>query len=251
MSSDWTLALQQETDLTVTHGSVEKVADFMRRGSNLRLYMTTERYEETLYFQQTYAGEDGQFAGIMSHHHSYEVPDQPSINFFRYDTSGGLCQLRWKVSGELVNESQNYPYGEYRWYVRDSWRLVYEHDETGQRLSGDLEELKEAVRQGKTIQVGLRQLFGLSEDDSTGPRHISFLPTMQPLIMDDHVLANCDLAVIASPEWSISWDAGIHIAFMRPSTSGEIECFLSKPGSLSFNKIRPNRAMEWYVARDE
>ena len=51
MSNDWQLALEQTTDLQVAHGSMAAVAAAVRRGADLRLYMTTATYEETLYFQ--------------------------------------------------------------------------------------------------------------------------------------------------------------------------------------------------------
>jgi hypothetical protein len=92
MGHGWLLALEQQTDLTVSCGDVSKVAAAVRRGADLRLYMTTELYEETLYFQQTYAGEGDAFAGLMSHHHSYvhhdQVIEQPYISIFKYDASG-------------------------------------------------------------------------------------------------------------------------------------------------------------------
>ena len=40
-NSDWTLVLEQQSDLTVTTGSTEQVAAAVRRGADLRLYMTT------------------------------------------------------------------------------------------------------------------------------------------------------------------------------------------------------------------
>jgi hypothetical protein len=39
---------------------------------------------------------------------------------------------------------------------------VYEHDADGNTLQGDLDELKSLVREGRSIQVGIRQLFGLA-----------------------------------------------------------------------------------------
>lgn len=53
MSSEWRLAFEQHSDLTTVSGSAAAVADAVRRGADLRLYMTTSTYEETLYFQQT------------------------------------------------------------------------------------------------------------------------------------------------------------------------------------------------------
>src|SRR5436305_14634763 len=110
MSTAWRLALEQAANLRVTHGSLDVVADAVRRGADLRLYMTTETYEETLYFQQTYAGEGHAFAGLMSHHHSYmhrgTVPPQPYVSFFRYDTSGALSQVKWTPDNTVLDESQ-------------------------------------------------------------------------------------------------------------------------------------------------
>ena len=71
MSGEWQLALAQQTDLSIVSGSKIALADAVRRGADLRLYMTTDRYEETIYFQQTCAGEGDNCAGLMSHHHGY------------------------------------------------------------------------------------------------------------------------------------------------------------------------------------
>ncbi|MFH1009503.1 MAG: hypothetical protein V1800_18655 [Candidatus Latescibacterota bacterium] len=252
MEPNWVLSLEQQADLTVSSGGVSDLAGAVRRGADLRLYMTTDLYEETLYFQQTYAGEGAAFAGIMSHHHSYVHRGQdirePYISIFKYDTSGAFCQVKWMWNDVRMDESQAYPYGVYRWFVCDRWRAVYEHDAEGNRLQGDLEELKEHIRQGRSIQVGIRQLFGLAQDATDGPPHISFATTMQPVIRDGHVQSNCDLVAIGAPKWPCTWRDGLHAAVMLPSTSGEIICFLAQPGNLPFERIIRRRAMQWMVA---
>ena len=252
MGNDWNIALEQKSDLSAIRGSAKKVACAVRGGADLRLYMTTETYEETLYFQQTYAGEGDAFAGLMSHHHSYThrgtIPDQPYISLFKYDTSGTFSHIKWMLGDVTIDESAAYPYGVYRWVVCDRWRLVYEHDSEGNRVFGDLEELKEHVRLGRSIRVGVRQLFGLAEGSTSGPRHISFLTTMQPMIQDGHVLSNCDLVLVGPPRWPFTWRDGLHVAMMRPSTSGEFICYLTEPGKLPFERVMPRRAMQWMVA---
>ena len=252
MGQDWQVTLEQQTDLTVTRGSVPELAAAVRRGADLRLYMTTDRYEETIYFQQTYAGEGDAFAGLMSHHHGYghhgQEIEQPISSIFKYDASGTYSHVKWMWGDVALDESQSYPYGIYRWFSYDRWRLVYEHDADGNRLYGNLEELKEAVRQGRSIQVGIRQLFGLAEDRTAGPSHISFVTTMQPLVQDGDVQSNCDLVVVGAPEWPFTWKTGVHVAFMRPSTSGEMLCFLAEPGRLPFTRMIRRRAMQWMVA---
>ena len=252
MAQDWVLALEQRSDLTSVSGDVSELAAAVRRGADLRLYLTTEQYEETLYFQQTYAGEGDAFAGIMSHHHSYvhhgQDVEQPYISIFKYDVSGAFCQVKWMWADAAVDESQAYPYGVYRWFVCDRWRTVYEHDAAGNRVHGSLDELKDHVRQGHSIQVGIRQLFGLAEDRTDGPSHISFVTTMQPVISDGHVQSNCDLGVVGAAKWPCTWRDGLHVAVMLPSTSGEILCFLAEPGKLPFKRVMRHRAMQWMVA---
>ena len=252
MAQGWQLALEQQTDLRITYGALSELVGVMRRGADLRLYMTTEHYEETLYFQQTYAGEEDAFAGIMSHHHSFvhrgRDIEQPYISIFKYDASGTYCQVKWMWGDVRLDEGQTYPYGVYRWFVCDRWRTVYEHDGAGNCLQGSLEELKEHVRRGRSIQVGIRQLFGLAEDDTGGPSHISFVTTMQPVIRDGHVESNCDLVVVGAPTWPATWQDGLHVAVMLPSTSGEILCFLAQPGNLPFKRVTRHRAMRWMVA---
>ena len=142
-----------------------------------------------------------------------------------------------------------YGYGIYRWFTNDRWRLVYEHDREGNATIGDLEALWECVRNGRTIQVGIRQLFGLASDTTEGPSHISYVTTMQPVIRDGHVQSNCDLVVVGAPKWPFAWKDGLHIAMMLPSTSGEILCFLAEPGKLPFARVIRRRAMQWMVAQ--
>lgn len=251
---DWTLALEQTTQLEVTQGSIARVSDAVRNGARLRLYMTTDTYEETLYFQQTYAGSGPAFAGLMTHHHSYfhrgQIAAQPYCSFFSYDTSGTYTHIKWMLDNTVIDEGQAYPYGVYRWFVQDGWHLVYEHDASGNRLRGDLEELKSLAREGRTLEVGIRQLFGLAEDDTSGPEHICYLTTMQPVIQAGEVLSNCDFVLVGPPRWPLGRPPGLHVAMMQPSTSGEIVCYLAKPGELPFRRIVPRRGMVWRVAEN-
>ncbi len=205
--SDWEQLLEQRQDLSIASGNLSNLAAAVRRGADLRLYMTHEKYEETMYFQQTYAGDGDEFAGLMSHHHSYvhrgEKIEEPYISIFKYDTSGSFNLMKWKFGDVVLDESQTYPYGVYRWFVCDRWRCVYENDDAGNRVAGDLDELKECVRQGRSVRLGVRQLFGLAEEQTDGPSHISFLTTMQPVIKDDHVHSNCDLVAVGAAEWAL------------------------------------------------
>jgi len=252
MPNDWTLALEQRADLGVVTGSALNVAQALRRGADLRLYMTTDIYEETLYFQQTYAGEDDAFAGLMSHHHSYthrgSIAEQPYVSFFKYDTSGTYSHIKWMLGNRTLDEGKTFPYGVYRWFVCDRWRVAYAHDADGRKTVGDLDELKEHVRTGRSLRVGIKQLFGLATGNVDGPAHASFLTTMQPIIQDGHVLSNCDFVLVGAPVWPFSWHDGLHLSMMRPSTSGEIACYLARPGELPFESSVPRRAMEWLVA---
>jgi hypothetical protein len=252
MVNDWRLVLEQASDLRSVHGSAGAVAEVVQRGADLRLYLITDTYEESMYFQQTYAGSGDAFAGIMSHHHSYmhrgQVSQQPYVSFFKYDSSGAFSQIKWMLDNTVLDESQAYPYKVYRWFVCDRWRVAYEHDAAGRRIGGDLDELKELVRAGRTLKVGIRQLFGLTQDDSSGPSHWSYVTTMQSLVQAGHVLSNCDFVLIGSPRWPFDWKQSLALSMIQPSTSGEITCYWVEPGKLPFRRTLPRRHMRWLVA---
>jgi len=160
MASEWVLALEQNQKSEVTQGSSAATAEAVRNGADLRLFLIAQGYEETLYFQQTYVGEKDTFAGLMTHHHSYQhrgsLAEQPYFSLFKYDTSGSFSQAKWMLDNRTFDEPQPYPYGVYRWFVCDRWRVVYEHDADGNCVSGDLDKLKEHLRTGRTLKVSQR-----------------------------------------------------------------------------------------------
>ena len=255
MTGKWALALEQSSELEVNHGSPAGVATALKSGPDLRLFLIAKGYEETLYFQQTYAGENDAFAGLMTYHHSYahrgSLADQPYFSFFRYDASGTFSQVKWMWDNRTFDETQPYAYGIYRWYVCDRWRVVYEHDGNGNPVIGDLDELKEHIRAGHSLKVGVNQLFGLQSDHPSGPEHLSFLDIMQPLIKDGHVEANCDFILTGAPQWPFRWEDGLMLGMVWPWSSGEIICHLVEPGHLPFRRSSVRRAMQWLIPTDE
>jgi len=254
MSSEWALTLEQDGALQVIDGSLAATAAAVRNAADLRLYLIARDYEETLYFQQTYAGPQDEFAGLMSHHHSYahrgELADQPYFSFFKYDAVDRFSQVKWMLDNTVFHEPQPYDYGVYRWYVCDRWRLIYEHDADGQAIRGDLQVLQDCIRQGKSVKVGVQQLFGLHDDNNSGPAHVSFLNVMQPLIQAGQAGANCDFAVCCRPQWPFHFRDGLWIGMLWPCSSGELICHLVEPGKLPFRRTRVRRGMQWYVAND-
>ena len=77
---------------------------------------------------------------------------------------------------------------------------------------------------------------GLNEDNVSGPGHLCFMTTMQPIIQDGHVLSNCDFVLVGAPQWPFEWSDGLHMAVMQLSTAGEFACFLAEPGKLPFQR---------------
>jgi hypothetical protein len=252
MSGGWELALEQDPELEVVSGSASDVAAAVRRGADLRLFMEARGYDETLYFQQVYSGSGNAFAGLMSHHHSYahrgELAEQPYFSFFRYDTGGAFSQVKWMPDGSVFDEQQTFAYGVYRWYVCDRWRVVYEHDEEGRAVAGDLDELHEAIRTGRSMKVGVRQFHGLATDDTSGPEQVSFVSVMQPLISEGHAGANCDFVLDCVPKWPFEFADGLHVGMIWPRTSGRIICHLVRPGEMPFRRFEVQRAMQWLIA---
>ena len=135
------------------------------------------------------------------------------------------------LDNQALDESQRYQYRVYRWYVCHCWQVACEHDADSNRVSGDLDAWKEHIRAGHSIKVGVRQLFGIQNDDPSGPDHISFLDIMQPLIQDGHVGANSDFILSGAPQWPFTWRDGLAVGMVWPWSSGEMVCHLVEPGN--------------------
>jgi hypothetical protein len=250
----WNILLEQATDLSVIRGSAAELAAALRRAGDLRAFLDPGPYQETLYFQQTYVGAADHVAGIMTHHHAFKFEgkpaEQPYISLIKCDPSGQFSVVKWMLGDRVfdVSDMFPYPYKIYRWIVCDRWRLAYEHDAAGNRVAGDLADLREAVERGWSVRVGIRQFFGLADGGEPGPEHISFLTVVQPILEAEHVLASCDVAVSGPPRWPFAWKHGVHFGFVQPSTSGEMICYVAKPGELPFQRIVPRRGMQWFVS---
>ena len=162
---EWALVFEQRQDLSTVSGSEPAVAAAVARGADLRLFMQTQddtdrvvgfsrspAYEETLYFPQTYATaaavatsplrsirsssrsssrSRSYFAGIMPHHtsttHEGSIADQPYYSLFRYDASGAYSHIKWFGNGAAIDQTQEYPYKVYRWFVQDKYKVQFEH----------------------------------------------------------------------------------------------------------------------------
>lgn len=262
-SKRWQMLLEQDRDLTIVHGSIPAVAAAARRGADLRLYMSTDTYgtdyEEVMNFKQTLwrAYPDGdRFSGLgpflSSVHHGRDI-DVPYLSLFNYDTCHTALEtpthslLKVKLDGTVLNES-NYVapanYNVYRWFVRDRYRVVYEHDAHGLPVSGDKEELKACVRAGQTIRVGVWQLSGLCccVENDAGVPELSYFETTQPFIpvanpasesffgREGHageVNLACDPVIVPAPTrtWPLNFSEGVDVTSLVPSTSGTIVVF--------------------------
>ena len=140
-------------------------------------------------------------------------------------------------------------------------------DENGQALRGSLDALKESVRSGKTIKVGIRAISTLMHPDSvplttaklptttsstTGTGDdarlqqqqqqqqqadddddtICYIPALQPLITAGHVAMNCDACLLGPPYADAKHYAeAMQVAFLKPSTRGLVEVYSTKPGA--------------------
>ena len=101
------------------------LADAARRDADLRLYTTTDRYEEPIYLQQSYAEERDNCAGLISHHHGYVHRDnrieQSNISVFRCDTPSPSNRLSSCGAISRLMRAVFLQYGIYKWFVCDHW----------------------------------------------------------------------------------------------------------------------------------
>ena len=80
----------------------------------------------------------------------------------------------------------------YRWFICDRYTVCYEHDSHGNPLAGSIDALRDAVRGGLSIKVGLLGIAALSSNHMTQGQpklwtdnSVTFLPSLQPVIKSD------------------------------------------------------------------
>ena len=255
-----------------------------------------ELVQEVSEFRVTYLLDDRWTAGIMTLRQPIVPPagfgPRPSMSFFLYNQNGeqaiarpyldGLPMAGIPGPGQLTDftempkyqqsdswddqtnaPSHNfvYEFETYRFCVRDDWQEVLAHTADGDVLSGSLEALTTAFRQGAEIKIAIRGLSSdLAEDNTThdlsqakarethhhevfvqaGP---GYFHTEQKLfVAGSHPLVRVRPAIPLRYE-SRGWDFG----WLMVRSDGFVSRSLVNPYTLQFSNTEVRHDLRWFV----
>ncbi len=158
---------------------------------------------------------------------------------------------QWDNDSACPSENFTYDFGQYGWWVNDSWEEVLAHESDGSVTQGSLAELSDAFRRGKRLKVGIRNLcanLALEADHSTEHevfvelhsiyhhRDSGFLGgESQPLVR----VAPCVPLQYKSGNWNYGW--------ILPRTDGMVHQVIIHPCTHQFSYSQDRYAVRWFV----
>ena len=247
---------------------------------------SNEIIHEVCDFQITYLLDNRWAAGIMQQRQPISLPDgfgtRPSMSFFLYNQDGeqGIARSyldgrlstgrlgstpapehpempkyhqhdNWDADTSAPSHNFVYDFEVFRYFVRDDWRQVLEHDANGAVVSGSIDDLAQAFSRGRQIKLAV---CGLCDDLAADPddvlTHEVFIQagscyyyTEQKLfIAGANPLVRVRPAIplqYATRAWDITW--------LMARTDGAIVLRRVDPYTLKFDEQKGRYAMRWFI----
>ncbi|MBM78967.1 MAG: hypothetical protein CMJ78_00025 [Planctomycetaceae bacterium] len=245
-----------------------------------------ELIREVMDFRITYLVQDRFVAGIENLRMPVQLPDgfgpRESMSFFLYNQDGHQAIARPFLDGqpageemgpspvnewpefpkyhELTNFDANtnapsstfvYDFEYFRYFVRRNWRKVLSHDESGQVVSGNVEELVSAFEQGAEVKVGIRGLCSDFDVDEGGIEHEVFIHAGACYYYTEQALfiASLNPVVRTCPSIPLGYQSqGWDFGWLMPRTDGHVARWLCDPYTLKFHRSEKRYAIRWFVS---
>ena len=157
----------------------------------------------------------------------------------------------WDAQTNAPSNNFIYAFDSYRFIVRDDWEEVFSHTDSGMAVSGSLDRLTEAFREGCEVKVGISGLCDdLKTDESVSTPHQMFVQThscyhateQRLFTAGTHPIVRVRPRVPARYE-THGWDFG----WVMARTDGYIARWMCDPYTLQFHKTDSRAAIRWFV----
>lgn len=247
---------------------------------------SAERIRECADFRCTYLLEDRWTAGIMTLRQPVSLPDhfgsRSSMSFFMYNQDGNQSIARpyldggeitgklgpspvepypempkyhqfdnWDVGTNAPSHNFIYDFEMFRYLVRDDWQEIFANDAKGNTVSGSVEKLGDAFREGLEVKVGIHGLCDdLDEHPSQAIPHEVFIQTGSCYYYTEQKLfvAGAHPVVRVRPGipmkyTSRNWDFG----WLLPRSDGLVSQLLYNPYTLESRRETKHHAIRWFV----
>ena len=236
--------------------------------------------QEIMCFSNVYLLEDKQVAGIQTTRYpancSLGFGGTPSLSFFvnNANCQNGVGRLflddrrgvakpatdfagkykvinAWDTNSPCPSENFTYDFGEYAWWVSDTWQEVLAHDVNGNISSGSLLQLQNAFRTGASIKVGIKNLCA----DLVLPGQ---MPIAHEVFVELHSIYNHEQSGFLGGESqplvriapgnplrykSNNWNCG----WVLPRTDGIVHQLIVNPYTHEFIRTEGRFSMRWFV----
>ncbi|MFN8854318.1 MAG: hypothetical protein ACK50P_02065 [Planctomycetaceae bacterium] len=244
-----------------------------------------ELVQESMDMRATYLLDERWVAGIITLRQPVELPDRfgprPSLSLFLYNEDGGQAIARPFLDGnpargprgtspphrhddmpkyqefDRFDDATNAPSSNFhyaferlRYFVREDWREILSHSAEGDILSGSLDAVAQAFRQGCEFKVAIRGLC----DDLALPgeaplNHEVFIQLgscyhytrEKQLVGSSHPVARVQPGIplkYGSGNWDYAW--------LLPRTDGNCALLIYDPYTLQPHRTYERFAMRWF-----
>jgi hypothetical protein len=160
-------------------------------------------------------------------------------------------QDNWDADTNAPSSNFVYDFDGYQFWTNDRWQELLAHATDGSVISGSVEALAEAFRQGCTIKLGIRRLCAdLARESDSALDHEVFVHagscyyyTERKLFMTGtHPLVRVRPAIplhYTSQGWDFGW--------LMARTDGHVARWLCDPYTLKFHKSAGRYAIRWFA----
>ena len=246
-----------------------------------------ELVREVCDFQITYLLDNRYAAGIMHLRQPISLPHgfggRPSMSFFLYNQNGEQAIARpyltdrvatgqlgaspvqdhpempkyhqhdnWDDDTNAPSHNFIYDFEVFRYFVRDDWHQVLEHDASGEVLSGSVEDLGRAFTDGRQVKLAMRGLCDdlLSDTSKCDLDHEVFIKASSSYFYTEQNLfiVGADPLVRVRPSIPLQFTSGgWDVSWIMARTDGSAVLRRLNPYTFDFDDQPGRYAMRWFV----
>jgi hypothetical protein len=247
----------------------------------------SELVREVAEFRATYLIDDRWVAGIMTLRQPVDLPrgfgPRPSMSFFMYNEDGRQAIARlhldgipaegtpgpsshmpehdsmskyrqtdsWDANTNSPSHNFVYDFGVFRYWVRDTWEEVFSHNDDGTVVSGSVDDLVDAFKDGADVKVGIRGLgSNLTSNGEEALDHEMFIHTNSCYYYTDQKMFRGATHPFVRVKPGVpmeyvsgGWDAGWALA----RSDGHVALRLVDPYTLRSRDTVGRYALRWFV----
>lgn len=257
-------------------GSVAAVAEAVRQGADLRRFSTynlkgTGAVEETMTLQTTWVFDNGHAGGLQTLRHPVNaglgIIMKPSMSLWIFGVDAPQRSTFVPLDGKpMANATGNWvnvdnePFGReteefvprrYMWWARSDWKLIYAHDKEGNASEGSWEDIRKAVKQGRILKVGIRNLWSyLTPPGEETLEHEVFIECTTDFshLDEGFVGALTQPTFLLQPTVPLKFTGeNFALGWLVVRTDGKVQRVTLNPANMQWERTWDRHAVRWFA----